>query len=117
MRKQAGLGLFGMLIVCILIVIVAVAGLKVVPAYIEYFNIKKAVTAIVRSGEARKATPPEIRAAFDRRAAIDDFSSVTGKDLEITKDGNDVVISVSYPRRIPLVANVSLLIDFSASSQ
>jgi uncharacterized protein DUF4845 len=117
MRKQAGLGLFGMLILCIVIVVAAVGGMKVVPAYIEYFNIKKAVTGIVKSGEARRSAPPEIRAAFDRRAAIDDFTSVTGKDLEITKNGNDVVISVSYPRRIPLVANVSLLIDFAASSE
>lgn len=116
MRKQSGLSLFGMLIVCIVIVFVAIAGLKVTPAYIEYFQIKKAVMSIVQSGEANKSTPGEIRAAFERRRAIDDFESVTGKDLDITKNGNDVVVSVSYPKRIPLFANVNLLIDFSASS-
>ena len=44
MRKQSGLSLLGMLIVCIVIVFVAIGGLKVTPAYLEYFHIKKAVT-------------------------------------------------------------------------
>ena len=117
MRNQSGVTLLGLLMICIVLVVVAVGGLKVVPAYIEYFNIKKAVTGIVQSGEARKGTPADIRAAFERRRAIDDFESVTGKDLEITKEGNNVAISFSYPRRIPLFANVSLLIDFSATAQ
>jgi uncharacterized protein DUF4845 len=117
MKKQSGIGMFGMLIVCIILVIGAIGGMKVVPAYLEYFNIKKAIISIVQSGEARRSTPTEIRAAFERRRAIDDFDSVTGKDLEITKNGNDVVLSFSYPRRIPLFANVSLIIDFAASTE
>jgi uncharacterized protein DUF4845 len=117
MRKQSGLGLFGVLIVCIVIVIVAIGGLKVVPAYIEYFQIKKAVTGIMQSGEARKGTAADIRFAFERRRNIDDFEAITSKDLEITGTGNDVVIAFSYPKRIPLFANVNLLIDFAYSTQ
>ncbi len=116
MKKQRGLGMFGLLIVCIVLVIGAIGGMKVVPAYLEYFNIKKAVRSIVQSGQAAKGTPAEIREAFERRRAIDDFESVTGKDLEITKQGGDVVISFSYPRKIPLFANVNLLIEFTGSS-
>jgi hypothetical protein len=116
MKRESGIGMFGMLIVCIILVIGAIGGMKVVPAYLEYFNIKKAVVGMVDSGEARRSTPTEIRAAFERRRAIDDFESVTGKDLEITKSGNDVVVSFAYPRRIPLFANVSLLIEFAASA-
>jgi hypothetical protein len=115
MRKQMGVTLFGMLIICIVIVFVAVGGLKVLPAYIEYFHIKKAVSGIVQSGEARKSTPAEIRAAFERRRAIDDFEAVTGKDLEIVKEGNETVVSFAYPKRIALFANVNLVIDFAGS--
>jgi hypothetical protein len=116
MKRESGIGMFGMLIVCIILVIGAIGGMKVVPAYLEYFNIKKAIVGIVDSGEARRSTPAEIRASFERRRAIDDFESVTGKDLEITKSGNDVVVSFAYPRRIQLFGNVSLLIDFAASA-
>ncbi len=62
------------------------------------------------------ATVGEIRQAFEKRATVDSIDVIGAKDLEITKEGNDVVISVSYPKRIPLFGNVSLMIDFVASS-
>jgi len=116
MKKQRGLGMLGIMFVCVVIIVGAIGGMKVVPAYLEYYNIKKAVKSIVQSGQAAKGTPAEIREAFERRRAIDDFESVTGKDLDITKQGGDVVISFSYPRKIPLFANVNLLIEFASSS-
>ena len=115
MKRQQGMTMVGIIMVCIIIVILAIGGLKVVPAYIEYFQIKKAVTGIVQGGEAR-GTVSDIRKAFDRRATIDDFKSVTAQDIEITKEGNEVVISFAYPKKIPLFSNVSLLIDFEGSS-
>jgi uncharacterized protein DUF4845 len=115
-KYQRGMGMFGILIVCIVVIFGAVGGMKVVPAYLEYYNIKKAVKSIVQSGQASKGTPAEIRELFERRRAIDDFESVTGKDLDITKQGGDVVISFAYPRKIQLFANVNLLIEFAGSS-
>jgi hypothetical protein len=38
------------------------------------------------------------------------------KDLDITKEGNEVVISFAYPKRIPMFGNVNVVIDFAASS-
>ena len=54
--------------------------------------------------------------AFERRSSIDNITAVTPGELEITKDGGDVVISFAYAQKIPLFANVSLLIDFAAST-
>jgi hypothetical protein len=72
--------------------------------------------AVVQSGQA-KGTVAEIRKAFEARRSIDDFEAVTANDLEISKDGNEVVLSFAYPKRIPLFANVSVLIDFEGSSK
>jgi hypothetical protein len=59
----------------------------------------------------------EIRRAFDARQAIDDFTAVKGADLEITKLGNDVVISASYRKEVPLFGNIGVYIDFEATSR
>jgi hypothetical protein len=99
------------------IVFLAIVGMKVVPAYIEFFTIKKAVAAITQGGQLRNATVADVRKAFELRQNIDDFSSVGPKDLEITKDGNEIVVSFAYEKRIPLFSNISLLIDFAGSSQ
>jgi len=107
----------GILLVLILVVFAALIGMRVTPAYLEYFAIKKAVNAIAASGETRGAKAADIRVAFERHQAIDDFTAIGPQDLEITKDGSDVVISFAYEKRVPLFYNVSLLIDFAGSSK
>ena len=105
----------GLLVGAIILVFVALLGMKVAPAYIEYFAVKKAVAGIVASGEAR-GTVGDVRKAFDKRAQIDDITVISGADLEVTKEGSDIVISFAYPKKVALFSNVSLFFDFAGSS-
>jgi Tfp pilus assembly major pilin PilA len=114
MRNQQGVTLVGMVIVGIIIVFVAIGGLKIAPAYIEYYKVKKAIVGVAQT--TSRGTVAEVRAAFDRRAAIDDIDVIAGRDLEVTKEGNEIVISFAYPKRISMFGNVSVLIEFAASS-
>jgi Tfp pilus assembly major pilin PilA len=114
MRNQQGVTLIGMLIVGIIIVFVAIVGLKIAPAYVEYYTAKKAIVAIAQSNS--RSTVAEVRHAFQLRAAIDNIDVIGPKDLDITKEGNEVVISFAYPKRIPMFGNVNVVIDFAASS-
>jgi Tfp pilus assembly protein PilE len=114
MNKQRGITLMGMIVACIVIVFVAIGGLKIAPAYIEYFTVKKAVRAIAQANPA--ATVGEIRYAFQLRAAVDDIEVIGPKDLEVTKEGNEVVVSFAYSKRIPLFNNVNVVIDFAGAS-
>ena len=114
-RAQRGLSLLGLLVVGALIVIVALVAMKVVPSALEYNAIRGAVTKVATSGAT---TPREIQSAFDRFAAIDDITSISGKDLVIEKrpDGTSVV-SFQYEKRIPLFGPASLVIDYRGSSR
>jgi hypothetical protein len=111
------MGFAGVLALLIAIVFIAIIGMKMVPAYIEYFTIKKAITSIAQSGELRSATVADVRKAYDRRANVDDITAVRPGDLEVTKDGNEIVIGFAYEKRVPLFYNISLLIDFAASTK
>jgi len=117
MDRQRGLGFAGVLALLVAIVFVAIFGMKLAPAYLEYFAVKKAVTGMIESGELRNATVADVRRAFDRRAVIDDITSIQGADLEVTKEGTDIVVGFAYEKRIPIVNNVSVLIDFKGSSK
>jgi len=117
MKRQRGMGFAGLLTLLVGIVFLAIIGMKMVPAYLEYFAIKKAVAAITQGGQLRNATVADVRKAFELRQAIDDFTSVGPKDLEITKDGNEIVVAFAYEKRIPLFSNISVLIDFAGSSK
>jgi hypothetical protein len=114
-NKQRGLTLGGLVIGLFVVIIVALVGLKIVPAYMEYGTAKNAIQAIAR--ERNATTPAEVRRAFESRAAIDDINAVKASDLDITKEGGDMVISFAYRKEVPLFANVGVYVDFAASSR
>ena len=114
-RRQRGLSLIGLLVVGALIVFGALLAMKVVPSALEYNAIRSAVTKVASAGGT---TVRDYQVAFDRYAAVDDITSITGKDLVIEKRQNDqTVISFQYEKRIPLFGPASLVIDYRGSAQ
>jgi hypothetical protein len=116
MGKQRGLTLVSLIVVCVLLILVGLVVVKVAPEVIEYGAIVKDIKATAQDPATRSASVAEIRRNFDKRKSIDNVTAVSGADLDITKEGNDVVIAFSYSKKIPLTGPVSLLIDFEGSS-
>jgi hypothetical protein len=114
-HRQRGVTLGGLFVVLFVLIVFALLAMRLIPAYIEYGTAKNAIQAIGRERQA--TTPVEVRRAFEARAAIDDIKAVRSQDLEITKDGADVVIAFAYRKEVPLFANLGVYIDFAASSK
>ena len=114
MRSQRGVALSGLLFWGIVIALVAVLGMKVAPEYLTYFKILKATKAVAVSSTGK--TVPEIRAAFGKYMDVEHVQTISETDLDISKEGNDIVIAFGYEKRVPLFYNISLLIDFQGSS-
>ena len=114
MKNQRGVALSGVLVWGFIISLVAELALKVVPEYLTYFKILKATKAVALNSTDK--TVPEIRASFAKYMDVEHVSTITPTDLDISKEGNAVVIGFAYEKRIPLFYNVSLLIDFEGSS-
>jgi hypothetical protein len=113
--KQRGVSFPVIFLLGVIVALAAVGAMKIVPAYTEFMTIKKAIMTIAAS-EGRTGSVNDIRKAFDRRSNVDNITAVTPGELEISKDGGEVVISFAYAKKVPLFANVSLLIDFAAST-
>jgi hypothetical protein len=113
-HKQRGVTITALIIALVVVIFVALLGFKVIPSFLEYRSMKTAISAIAR--EKQSSTVAEIRRAFEARQAIDDFQSVKASDLDITKQGNQVVIGFTYRKEVPLFANVGLFIDFAANT-
>jgi hypothetical protein len=111
--RQRGLSIIGLIFIGLIVVGLLAIGFKAVPAVVEYIAIERALQKIKNEG----TTVRDIQAAFDRHATIDDITSITSKDLDITKDSDQVVISYAYQKKIPIVDNVSLVIDFSGTTR
>lgn len=109
--RQRGISFIGLVFVAIVLACVGVVVAQVIPTLIEYQAIYKAANK-AKEG----STVPEIRAIFDRAQAIDDFTSVTGKDLDIKKVNDKVVVAFSYEREIPLFGPAYLVLKYKGET-
>ncbi len=113
--RQRGISLLGLLFWAVLIGIVAVVALRVLPTVNEYLTIQRAVNKIAASGAT---TVPELRVAFDRQKDIEySISSISGKDLAITKENDRVVVAFAYEKQVELAGPVFLLIKYEGRSK
>lgn len=110
--RQRGLSFFGVIFLGLIAVGAFAIGGQSIPIFLEYMAIKKAVARAAHEG----STVPQIRAAFDRSAQVDDIHSISGKDLEISKHNDKIVIEFNYAREIPLAGPVYLLYRFKEST-
>lgn len=116
MKFQRGVSLSGLLVGAAIFALLALLTMKVLPEWIEYGKILKVVKATAADSALKEAPVAQVRASFEKRAEIDVIKSVTAQDLEISKEGGDLVISFAYTKKVPLFGNVSLVFDFEGSS-
>lgn len=114
-KKQQGISLSGLMIWSFVLILVSIVGMKLIPAYIENATIKRTLLAVATESNLR-TNNEEIRQSFNRRASIDNIKAINGQDIVIDKKSDKVVLSANYSVKIPLLANISLYIDFTAAS-
>jgi len=114
MKYQRGVALSGLIFWGIVVAMLALLAMKVVPTSIEYYKVlKDAKAAVAKVGP--DATVADVRRAFDNFANIDslDFKA---EQLDISKDSGKIIASFDYDKKIPLFANVSLVINYKGST-
>jgi sensor histidine kinase regulating citrate/malate metabolism len=109
---QRGISFIGLVFVAVVLAATGVVLAQVFPTVLEYQAISKAVQ---KASEGN--TVPEVRSIFDKATSIDAISSITGKDLEVTKEGDKVVVSFAYQREIPLFGPAYLTLKYNGRSR
>jgi hypothetical protein len=112
---QRGVTLFGLVFWAATIGILAYILVRTLPTVNEYLTIQRAVEQIARG---QPATVAEARVAFDKQRDLEySISSIAGKDLQITKENDKVVISFAYDKEVPLYGPVYILIKYEGRSR
>ena len=112
MARQQGITLTGLVFSLAIIVLLAMLGMKVGPTVIEYMSIKKAIVTAKQAGPV----PHDIRGAFAKQAEVSYITSISSNDLQISGSGDDIVVSFSYQKKIPLFGPASLLLEYEGTT-
>ena len=109
-RAQRGITMIGLLLWAIVVAFVALIIVRVLPTINEYSTIVRAVQKIAKEAPA---TVAQAREAFERQKEIEySISSITGKDLQVSKENDKVVIRFAYDKQVEIYEPVFLLIKY-----
>lgn len=114
-KYQRGVALTGLILWGGVLVLVAVLGMKVTPTVIEYYKILKDAKATAAQMKP-DATVADVRRTFEKFAEVD-VLDMKSSDLDVSKNNGRIVIEFAYEKRIHLFHNVSLLIEYSGSTE
>ena len=111
-HQQRGISFIGLLFVGGVLACIGVLTAEVVPTLIEFQAITKAANKATEGN-----TVAEVRSIFDKAAAVDDIKSISGKDLEVTKEGDKTVVAFAYTREIHMAGPAYLLLKYNGRSK
>ena len=109
---QRGISFIGILFVGGILAFTGVIAAQVFPTLVEFQAINKAAKKA-----AEGSTVPEVRSIFDKAAQIDDIKSISGKDLDVTKVGDQTVVGFAYNKEIPIGGPAFLLLKYAGKSK
>ncbi|MDX1837328.1 DUF4845 domain-containing protein [Legionella taurinensis] len=123
MRNQQGLTLIGMLFTVIVVCIAGLVIMRVVPVYIQHFEVKRSISALENIEAAEFSTDTAANAMVLRKRLANQFT-INGLDdikldeVNIVPDGQgNFNINVKYTVVRPLFYNISLMFNFDETKE
>jgi sensor histidine kinase regulating citrate/malate metabolism len=111
-KKQGGASILTIIFILAVLGMVGAVALQAFPSVMEY---QTALRAINKAKD--EATVAAVRTAFDRYAQVDDIRTITGKDLTIVKNGDQIQVSFAYEKEFHLFGPAWLTLKYEGQSR
>jgi hypothetical protein len=116
--RQRGMTFWGLLFVLGVIAVVMFLIFKLFPVYMGDFKVKSALDSIAKNPDIATMGKADIVNSLQRRFDVDDISDVDLKqNLTIEPRGKGRAVRIRYDAVVPMVANISALIEFDHSRE
>lgn len=109
---QRGLSFITVLFMVGVLACLGILGAQVFPTAVEYQAINKGIQKATAGN-----TVAEVRQIFDKAAEVDDIKSISGKDLDISKDGDKVLVRFAYNKEIHMFGPAFLLLKYTGAAK
>jgi len=116
-RQQRGMTLISWILVLVVAFVFGIAGLRLVPVYLEYLKITSSLSSVQREFNGQTTTVMELRRALEKRFDIESVHIIRKDDVKIERQGGAYVMRAQYDQRTPFIANVGFIVHFDKSVQ
>jgi Tfp pilus assembly protein PilX len=116
MKHQRGITLGGMLFFMVLIGFGVYTAARVLPAYMDYWVIKKIMRNVLDQPDLLQIAERDLRMKFTKELSLNNVKVVTPDDLEIEQVPGGLRLSTHFSVKEPFMGPVSLCLDFQAEA-
>jgi hypothetical protein len=110
--RQSGITLFGFIFLLLVFGFFAFMAMKLVPAYIDFFSLSKAMTQVSTESVDGK-TQNDIRRDFMFKLSFQYADQlITPQNIEFSRTDSGTDMKVAYDQRIPFISNIDFLLHF-----
>ena len=116
-RKARGITLIGFVILLAVAGFFAYVAMRLIPVYIEYFGVVKAMEQVKSEPGAAQRSLEEIRRdlTFKFDSQYVDSESVPAQAIQLKREGGAATLRIAYEKRVPFVYNIDLVATFDKS--
>ena len=115
-RKNSGLTLIGFLIVLVIALFFAYAGMKTIPMYLEYHALKNALSTLQDDPGSASLQPGKIKNLISRRLWVSYASNnIKPSHMHISKVDGGLKVRVAYEIRESFLGNIDIIGKFDTS--
>jgi hypothetical protein len=111
-HQQRGATALGTITILAILGLGLYAVIRLVPVYLEYFEVVRAMDKISKEASAAETSPDKIRFSLNRTWNIEDIKTLDYKDIEVRRVGSAYELTAEYSARVSFIGNVSLIADF-----
>jgi len=102
----------GMALVLGLLAFFVTLVLRLLPAYLEYFNVKTSLDSLQDEPGITQQSPSEIKKLVNRRFIINDVKNTGKQDITVTKESGRIDVNIDYEVRTHVMGNVDAVMMF-----
>jgi hypothetical protein len=115
--RQHGITFIGWLFLLLPIAIVAYAGIRLAPVYLNYMKVSRSLDAVRDEMKSEDANATSINKALDKHFVVESVQYPALNDVSVKRDGHAWIIDATYDDQAPLFANISILVAFHKAVQ
>jgi hypothetical protein len=116
-HKVEGITLIGFVMLLCVLGFFAYLAMRLVPMYVEYFGVLKAMEQLRQEPGAAQRSLPEVRAQLSLKFNTQyvDETSVTPQSISLKREGGAATLRIAYEKRVPFLYNIDLVGKFDKS--
>ncbi len=111
-QRQAGMSLWGMLVIAIMVGFYVLCAVKLIPIYTEYLSVKEIVTKVAREHQPGTTTTGQMRRRLDNLFNTNQIYGLKPSEVEIYRKGGKTFIDANYEGRVTIAGQLDVVLRF-----